>query len=581
MASANNNTGSGDPPTKRIKHQSSIISREGGHPHAFRPLHPELANTNPLVSIMLTDLYQITMGYAYWKAGKMNDYAIFDVFFRKNPFHGEFTLFGGLDEVIRLLANFKFDPEDIAYIREILPDLEPDFYSYLGALSAEDVKLYAIDEGSVCFPKVPLIRLEGPLLLLQLLETPVLTLVNYASLVATNAARLRIAVGPDIGLLEFGLRRAQGPDGGLSASRYCYIGGFDGSSNVLAGQIFGIPVKGTHAHAFVTSFSATHDHGSTLLKSADGSHVVDLLKSGKKYVEKLKNLGVSWGSPVDSNPGELVAFASYAHSFPKTFLALVDTYDVMKSGMPNFCAVALAMNDIGYRAAGLRLDSGDLAYLSRMCRVYLKKVAEHFPGMAWFGQCSIVASNDINEDTLYSLRNQGHEINAFGVGTHLVTCQSQPALGCVFKLVELNDEARMKLSQDVEKVTIPGRKEVYRLFGKDGSPLVDLMQSASEEPPKSGERVLCRHPFMEAKRAYVVPAKVERLHKLRWADGKLVAPIDTLSDVKARTKSHLTSIRSDHLRSLNPTPYKVSVSDALYQHVHELWLDNAPVGELY
>lgn len=568
-----------DSPNKRFK--SSPETVDCFHPNATRPLNPSLANTNPLVSIMLTDLYQITMGYAYWKAGKQQDNAIFDVFFRKNPFHGEFTLFGGLEEVIRLLANFKFTSEDIDYIRQILPDLAPEFYTYLANLDSSAVKLYSLDEGAVCFPKVPLIRLEGPLLLLQLLETPILTLVNYASLVATNAARLRIAVGPEIGLLEFGLRRAQGPDGGLSASRYCYVGGFDGTSNVLAGQIFGIPVKGTHAHAFVTAYNASKDTNPIMLTSADGTKTLDLLAEGKKVMKHLTVKGPEWGFPQDANPSELVAFASYAHSFPTNFLALVDTYEVMKSGMSSFSAIAIVLNELGYKAAGLRLDSGDLAYLSRTCRQYLTKVATEFPGMDWFKDCSIVASNDINEDTLYSLKNQGHEINAFGVGTHLVTCQSQPALGCVFKLVQLNDEPRMKLSQDVEKVTIPGRKETYRLYSKDGSPLVDLMQNGSEPPPRAGTRVLCRHPFMEAKRAYVVPARVEKLHKLRFDQGKLTAPLETLEELKTRTKSQLTTLRQDHMRALNPTPYKVSVSDALYQHVHELWLDNAPVGELY
>ncbi|CAG0896863.1 unnamed protein product [Darwinula stevensoni] len=201
------------------------------------------------------DLYQITMAYAYWKSEKVGDMAVFDLFFRKNPFQGEFTIFAGLDECLKFLENFRYSDSDILYLRSTLPSsVEPDFFDFLKKLTTKDVTLYAIEEGSVVFPRVPLLRLEGPLIVVQLLETTLLTLVNYASLVATNAARYRMAAGKHMKLLEFGLRRAQGPDGGLSASKYTYIGGFDGTSNVLAGKLFGIPVSGTHAHAYISSY---------------------------------------------------------------------------------------------------------------------------------------------------------------------------------------------------------------------------------------------------------------------------------------------------------------------------------------
>ena len=209
---------------------------------------------NSVVQPLLTDLYQITMAYAYWKAGRMNDNAVFDLFFRKSPFSGEFTIFAGLTECLIFLENFKYSAKDITYLRSILPtNVEDEFFTYLENLTPKDITVNALPEGTVAFPRVPLMRVEGPLIVAQLLETTLLTLINFASLVATNAARHRIAAGSknDIKLFEFGLRRAQGPDGGLSASKFAYVGGFDGTSNVLAGKLYDIPVKGTHAHAYV------------------------------------------------------------------------------------------------------------------------------------------------------------------------------------------------------------------------------------------------------------------------------------------------------------------------------------------
>uniref|UniRef100_A0A7C8YU34 Nicotinate phosphoribosyltransferase n=2 Tax=Opuntia streptacantha TaxID=393608 RepID=A0A7C8YU34_OPUST len=541
------------------------------------------APTNPMVNPLLTDLYQYTMAYAYWKAGKHNERAVFDLFFRRSPFSGEYTVFAGLEECIRFIANFKFTAEDIDFLRSALPGrCEEGFLDYLRLVDCSEVEVYAIPEGSVVFPKVPLIRVEGPVAVAQLLETTLVNLVNYASLVATNAARHRRVAGNSKTLLEFGLRRAQGPDGGMSASRYCYMGGFDATSNVAAGSLFGIPVKGTHSHAFVSSFMSPDEIVEKSLRSADGLTTCDdFVSLVQSWLSKIQRTRLSIGGFGETNLSELAAFTSYALAFPDDFLALVDTYDVLRSGIPNFCAVALALRDLGYKATGIRLDSGDLAYLSCEARRFFQAIEKDF-GVPGFGKTSITASNDLNEETLDHLNKQGHEIDAFGIGTYLVTCYSQPALGCVFKLVEINNQPRMKLSEDVSKVSIPCKKRCYRLYGKEGYALVDLMIGENEPAPKVGERILCRHPFNESKRAYVVPQRVEELLKCFWrgSTGKYREELLPLKDVRARCMKQLEQMRPDHMRRLNPTPYKVSVSAKLYDFIHFLWLNEAPVGEL-
>ncbi|XP_067625039.1 nicotinate phosphoribosyltransferase isoform X2 [Eurosta solidaginis] len=653
-------------------------------------------NQNGVVQPLLTDLYQITMAYAYWKSGKIDDQSVFDLFFRTNPFHGEFTIFAGLEECLKFLDSFHYSESD--YLRQTLPEgVENEFFDYLSRLTAKDVTLYAIDEGTVAFPRIPIIKLEGPLIIVQLLETTLLTLVNYASLMATNAARYRMVAGKHVKLLEFGLRRAQGPDGGLSASKYSYTGGFDGTSNVLAGKLFNIPVKGTHAHAYITSFSGIGELKTRLLRHKTTGTTGDLLDHAVRHRQALSQ--VLDVSQEESSEGELAAMVSYAIAFPDGFMALVDTYDVkskiqspklnndsesteskvahldgnsrqqmsnghiatksfqvkndhqpvtngtstqdalvsnntiesnfdlsmnrspntniqwnsdqqslnglqastnsiqvlcssppniylpkyveksFRSGLLNFCAVALALNDLGYHAVGIRIDSGDLAYLSCLARETFEKVAIRFK-VPWFNTLTIVASNDINEDTILSLNEQGHKIDCFGIGTHLVTCQRQPALGCVYKLVEINGQPRIKLSQDVEKVTMPGHKNAFRLYSADGHALIDLLQKVTEPPPSVGQKVLCRHPFQESKRAYVIPSRVELLYKVYWKDGKITQKLPTLEQVREKVQISLKTLRNDHKRTLNPTPYKVAVSDNLYNFIHDLWLQNAPIGEL-
>ncbi|KAJ6805612.1 nicotinate phosphoribosyltransferase 1-like isoform X2 [Iris pallida] len=463
-----------------------------------------------------------------------------------------------------------------------MPTCEDGFFDYLRAIDCSDVEVYAISEGSVVFPKVPLMRIEGPVAVVQLLETPFVNLVNYASLVTTNAARHRFVAGKEKSLLEFGLRRAQGPDGGISASRYCYMGGFDATSNVAAGRLFGIPLRGTHSHAFVSSFMSLDEIVDKTLQSYDGSSTCeDFVSLVQTWLNRIKRTNSLRGAFGETNQSELAAFTSYALALPNNFLALVDTYDVMSSGVPNFCAVALALNEFGYKATGIRLDSGDLAYLSIEARKFFGALEKEF-AIPEFGKTIITASNDLNEETIDALNKQGHEMDSFGIGTYLVTCYSQAALGCVFKLVEINNQPRMKLSEDVTKVSIPCKKRCYRLYGREGYPLVDIMTGANEPTPKVGERILCRHPFNESKRAYVVPQHVEELLKCYWPgdSGVKREELPTLKNTRDRCMQHLEHMRPDHMRRLNPTPYKVSVSAKLYDFIHFLWLNEAPVGEL-
>ena len=524
--------------------------------------------TNQLVNPMLTDFYQITMAYAYWKAGVHEEEAVFDLFFRKNPFGGEFAIYACLEEKLRLFENFHFTDDHITYLKEQMPQVERGFFDWLRNVDCSKMKIYTMKEGTISHPHVPLMRVQGPIAVGQLLETPTLTLTNYASLMTTNSAKYRLAVGFDKGLIEFGLRRAQGPDGGVSASRYSYMGGFDGTSNVLAGYIFGVPVRGTHAHSYVQSFTGIEDLKDHTLVGVDGA-IHDFVKI---VLEIRSELGFN-----NTHEGELASFIAYAQAFPAGFLALVDTYDTLKSGVPNFVCVALGLLKIGYTPIGIRLDSGDLSYLSKATRKRLNELgARTDPSLS---KCMIMASNEINRSVLVSLRQQGHEIDTFGIGTHLVTCDDQPALGCVYKLVEAKGIPRMKLSQELSKMTIPGKKEAYRLFGENGQSLLDLMIRVGDKPPKAATRILCHHPFDQVKRVYVTPSKVILLHHCAW-DGKRVHPEVTLKESRDYVLNQLRNTREDHLRDVNPTPYKVSVSEELYNYIYRLWTEESPVTEL-
>eukprot|EP01104_Vermistella_antarctica_P017932 TRINITY_DN6490_c0_g1_i1.p1 TRINITY_DN6490_c0_g1~~TRINITY_DN6490_c0_g1_i1.p1 ORF type:complete len:645 (+),score=157.01 TRINITY_DN6490_c0_g1_i1:113-1936(+) len=539
-----------------------MSDREG--PSLFKPVD---GFSTPL----LTDMYQISMAYAYWRNDRHEEEAVFDLFFRKSPFKGEYTVFAGLEECVRFISDYKFTRVQIAYVKTLLPDADPAFFDWLEKVDCSAVTVYALKEGTVCFPRIPLLRVEGPVAVVQLLETSLLCLCNFATLICTNAARHRRAAGPEKQLLEFGLRRAQGPNGAVSASRYSVMGGFDATSNVLAGMLFGIVPKGTHAHSFVTSFSETTVLGNTIITPAGGGEPVDLWKA---VLAARSEIGVDqWKH---TNMGELIAFTAYALAYPKGFLALVDTYDTLCSGIVNFLAVAWALHKFGYKAVGIRLDSGDLAYLSREARAIFQRTAK-FLDLPYFRDFTIVASNDLNEKTILSLNQQGHEIDSFGIGTHLVTCQAQPALGGVFKLVQLAGNPRIKLSEDPVKVTLPGRKSAYRLYDKEGKPIFDLLTKEGSAVPSG--KILCKHPFVESKRAYVIPSRVEPLHHCVWRKGRVTYDLPTLDAIRTYIASQLDLMREDHLRPLNPTPYKVSVTDELYKLVHDLWLKESPIRE--
>lgn len=457
----------------------------------------------------------------------------------------------------------------------------------------------------------------------QLLETPLLNLVNYPSLIATNAARMRHAAGPDKVLLEFGLRRAQGPDGGLSAAKYAYLGGFNATSNVLAGKLFDIGVRGTHAHAFVMSYTGLGDLDTHQLRTTGGEDVdfVSLVLAHRSRLQYTM-----------TNDGELAAFIAYAQAFPHNFLALIDTYDSLNSGVRNFIIVGLALADCGYKPIGVRLDSGDLAYISKQVRLLFYKADNNFSlngPVALFSKCMIVASNDIDEEVLLSLNRlpvplapisspgklpapsqsyqpplRPHEIDVFGIGTKLVTCASDPALGCVYKLVEINGQPRIKVSQELEKIVIPSRKDVFRLYGKEGYPLLDLMvpsdsaesslllsvnshstddsvvsKGASKREPIA---IHAKHPFKEGVEARVLPSRVLSLLSvvfdgslLKRDDGGaslkvLLTPHINLETARDRCIRQLQELREDHIRPVNPTPYKISVSPSLYDEIRRL-----------
>ncbi|PFH31803.1 nicotinate phosphoribosyltransferase [Besnoitia besnoiti] len=554
---------------------------------------PSLPLCSP--SLMLTDWYQLSMLFANWRLGKHNQHAVFETFFRKAPFQGEFAVMAGVKQLVDFISRMRFTDEHVNFFRTQFPHAPEEFFDYLRSVDCSDLSVHAIPEGTIVFPKVPLVRIEGPLSICQLIETPVLNILNFACLVATNAARYRLAAGWEKQLLEFGARRAQGPDGALSASRYSYLGGFDGSSNTQAAYLFGMPLRGTMAHSFITSFSSMKQlkrhlpvpsPASGSAQPDGGQHDAvaaipcrtggDLIEQVAKYHQKVVELWSARSLDSMMHEGELAAFTAFAQTFPNAFLALVDTYDTLYSGVPNALAVSAALVACGYEPKGIRLDSGDLAYLSKEVRRMFREAAEAF-GMPSLAHMAIAASNDLNEVIISALRDQGHEIDTFAVGTNLVTCQAQPALGMVYKLVELEGEPVMKVSQVFEKASLPSKKEVYRLFTKDGSPAVDLMQEAKDAAPAAGQRIFCRHLYDDRKRCFLVPTKVQRLLQQYISKGEQVSEPLTLEEARQHCMSGLRSLRKDLTRLVNPTPYKVSASEEYFTCFHRMWQDTAPV----
>mmetsp|Transcript_37355 Transcript_37355/g.33494 ORF Transcript_37355/g.33494 Transcript_37355/m.33494 type:complete len:320 (+) Transcript_37355:24-983(+) len=314
----------------------------------------DTSQRRPSVSELLTDRYQLTMAYSYFKQGKHLDNAVFDAFFRKCPFKGEFAIFGGLGSLISFIQNFKISEEDIEFLRSDLGFPDPKFYEYLKGLDGSNLKIYAMNEGEVVFPNEPLVRLEGPLALIQIIETTVLNLLNFPTLIATNARRMKNVVGDDKQMIEFGLRRAQGPDGAMMASQYSYLGGFHGTSNVAAGKAYGVKTVGTLSHSYICSFDSYDD-------------VKNRILDGKDFFEEALKIRKELGYQ-NTNDGEFAAFAAYAIDHPTNFVALVDTYDTVQSGVLNFVATSIALKNFGYEPKGVRLDSGDLAELSKTVR---------------------------------------------------------------------------------------------------------------------------------------------------------------------------------------------------------------------
>ena len=388
---------------------------------------------------LLTDLYQLTMMQGYFKANNKN-VAVFDAFYRKNPCDGGYAIFAGLQQVIEYIENLHFDEDDTNYLRE-LGIFDEDFLEYLSGFHFTG-DIYALPEGTVMFPREPMIKVIAPIMEAQLIETAILNIVNHQSLIATKAARVCYAAQGD-GVMEFGLRRAQGPDAGLYGARAAMIGGCKGTSNVLAGEMFDVPVLGTHAHSWIMSF-----------------------------------------------PDELTAFRTYAELYPNACTLLVDTYDTLRSGVPNAIKVFSELRDKGIhpKSYGIRIDSGDLAYLSIEARRMLDE--------AGFEDAAISASNDLDEYLIESLKSQGAKINVWGVGTNLITSKDNPSFGGVYKLAAIMDEngdfvPKIKKSENIEKVTNPGNKKVYRIYDNDtGKVKADLICLADQVYDVSEELTL-------------------------------------------------------------------------------------------
>ncbi len=508
------------------------------------------------LSPLFTDLYQLTMAQAYFAAGKHQDKAVFEMFFRRCPFGGEFAVIAGFDLIREIINNFYFEEDDLSYLKSLpgFAQASPRFFDELRRLSLADLEIRAVAEGSLVFAKEPILQVKGPLLKAQLLESALLNAVNFSTLIATYARRIRnIAGGRQ--LVEFGMRRAQGPNGAMTATRASYIGGFDATSNVLAGKSLDIPVVGTMAHSFVQSFSSLEEE--------------NFFWKGENCKKQWLDIAAEDGR--STNPGEWAAFMAYAQTFPDSSLLLVDTYDTLNSGLINAIRVFKMLKRSGHKPLGIRLDSGDLVYLSQEARQMLDA--------AGFQDAKIFASNELDERVIESVQEQGAKIDAYGVGTHLVTAFDQPALGGVYKLVELNGKPRMKISQQTEKLVIPSEKEVYRIQGVDGGYLLDFLTTSQEGAPKPGQDLLALHTSDPFKRVHVVPSSVQPLlqplfQKGRWHDHR---------DLREKRRESLESmrfLRSDVWRIHNPAPYKVSVSEPLSQLMKDLYRTENPPAQI-
>ncbi len=464
---------------------------------------------------LLTDLYELTMMQGYFKHKDRNETVIFDAFYRNNPCGGGYSIAAGLEQLIAYIKELHFSPEDIRYL-DSLHLFEKDFLDYLADFHFSG-DIYAIPEGTVIFPREPLVKVIAPIMEAQLVETAILNIINHQSLIATKAARVCYAARGD-GIMEFGLRRAQGPDAGIYGARAAVIGGCIGTSNVLCGQLFDVPVKGTHAHSWIMSF-----------------------------------------------PDEYTAFKTYADLYPSACILLADTYDTLKSGVPNAIRVFREMRKAGIPLTfyGIRLDSGDLAYLSKKARAMLDE--------AGFPDAVISASNDLDEYLIESLKAQGAAITSWGVGTNLITSKDNPAFGGVYKLAAVMGQdgefiPKIKLSENTEKVTNPGNKTIYRVYEKDSGKIkADLIclvgETFNEEEP-----LLLFDPLEPWKKTRL-PGGSYTLRELLvpvFQKGKCCYESPKVMAIRDYCQKELSTLWDETKRFVNPHPIYVDLSQKLY-----------------
>ncbi|WP_088363439.1 nicotinate phosphoribosyltransferase [Bacillus cereus] len=466
-----------------------------------------------------TDLYQINMAETYWEDNMHNRKAVFELFFRKLPFGNGYAVFAGLERLVEYLKNFRFTETDIEYLRNELGYKE-DFLEYLKGIRFTGT-VRSMVEGELVFGNEPIVRIEAPLGEGQLIETALLNIVNYQTLIATKASRIKQVLGDETAM-EFGTRRAQEMDAAIWGTRAAYIGGFEATSNVRAGKMFGIPVAGTHAHALVQAYR-----------------------------------------------DEYTAFHKYARRH-KDCVFLVDTYDTLKSGIPTAIQVAKELGDkINFK--GIRLDSGDLAYLSKAARMMLDE--------AGFTETKIIASNDLDEKTIINLKSQGAKIDTWGIGTKLITAYDQPALGAVYKLVSIEDENgkmvdTIKISANPEKVTTPGLKKVYRIFNTLNWKSEGDYIAMDSENPQDDDRLKMFHPVHTYISKFVTNFEARDLHCEIFRDGELVYELPTLQEIQSYTKFSLSRIWDEYKRTMNPEEYPVDLSQACWDnkmnHIEEV-----------
>ncbi len=464
------------------------------------------AEEGAVTSALFADFYELTMAQGYWKLER-GGRSVFDVFFRRHPYGGGYSLFAGLEPLLRDLESLRFSDTDIAYL-ESLRIFERGFLDYLSTFRFHG-DLWSVGEGEIVFPQGPLLRVHADIIEAQIIEGLVLNRLNFGSLVATKTARVWRASGYGH-LMEFGLRRAQGPDGAITASRSSFIGGAAGSSNTLAGKLFGIPVMGTMAHSWVMSF-----------------------------------------------PDELAAFDAYAGIYPDAASFLIDTYNTLGSGIKNAITAGRKLAAKG-KSFSVRLDSGDIDYLSREVRRELDA--------AGFRDARIIVSNELDEDIIAHLVSAGAPVDSWGVGTKIVTGGGESAFSGVYKLAAVERsgafEPTMKFSDNPDKATNPGVKQLWRLYGDDGLALADIITLEGEEP-RAGEELTLHHPAADWRRLRLTPADARPLLGKVMSGGKACAPFPALSEIRAGLRGRLERFDSTYLRLLNPHVYKVSISSAL------------------